>query len=204
MECPVITMTVKEIAESLGVAPSTVRNIAGRLFPGKIKNGVATHFNADEAQAIKDNLVPRNLTAKSKVESAVTKIEEDQMIANAFLILKRRTDEYKARAEQAELRAEKAEATTALLMHSCRLYTVTEIAKELGLPSAIVLNQKLEEKGIQYKVNGTWVPRAKYSDCGYFEIKQQVHDDTGYVYYDRKVTQEGRNFILNLFRQVAG
>lgn len=28
-------------------------------------------------------------------------------------------------------------------------------------------------------------------------IKQQVHDN-GYVYYDRKVTQEGREFILKL------
>ena len=58
------------------------------------------------------------------------------------------------------------------MVHSRKLYTTTEIAKELGLKSANALNQLLEEDKIQYKVNGTWVLCSKYSDKEYVSIKQ--------------------------------
>lgn len=127
----------------------------------------------------------------TQVVAAQTMLEENQTIANALMILQRRSEEYR-------IRAERAEHTNAILMHTTRLYTMTEIAKEIGMKSANELNKVLEDKGIQYKVNGTWVPTTKYSTRGFFEIKQEVHDDTGYVYYDRKVTQEGRRFIIEL------
>lgn len=50
-----------------------------------------------------------------------------------------------------------AERKNAILMHVNKTYTITEIAKELGLKSAIQLNRILAEKKIQYQVNGTWV-----------------------------------------------
>jgi anti-repressor protein len=81
------------------------------------------------------------------------------------------------------------------LMHVSKLYTATEIAKELGMRSAQELNIELEKRHIQYFQNGTWIPHADYSDCGYFSIKQQVLDN-GKVVYDRKITQDGRAFIL--------
>lgn len=84
-----------------------------------------------------------------------------------------------------------------ILTHINKLYTSTEIAKELGMTSAKVLNQILAEKKIQYKVNNTWVLTAKYSNLGYESIKQNVLDN-GKVIYDRKFTQEGRDFIVNL------
>lgn len=48
-----------------------------------------------------------------------------------------------------------AERKNAILMHVNKTYTVTEIAKELGLRSATQLNRILAEKKIQYQVNGT-------------------------------------------------
>ena len=65
-----------------------------------------------------------------------------------------------------------AERKNAILMHVNKTYTITEIAKELGLKSAIQLNRILAEKKIQYQVNGTWVMFSQYSNCGYEEIKQ--------------------------------
>jgi len=50
-----------------------------------------------------------------------------------------------------------AENKNAILMHVNKTYTITEIAKELRLKSAIELNKLLSEKGIQFKSNGTWV-----------------------------------------------
>lgn len=92
-------------------------------------------------------------------------------------------------------RAEKAEGTVAILTHVNKTYTVTEIAKELNMKSAIELNKKLAELHIQYKVNGTWVFYSKYSNLGYEEIKQEVLD-SGRVVYHRKITQRGREFII--------
>lgn len=95
-----------------------------------------------------------------------------------------------------------AERRNAILMHVNKTYTVTEIAKELGLKSAIQLNKILAEKKIQYQVNGTWVMYSKYSDLGYEEIKQEVLD-SGRVIYHRRITQMGREFILKLFSDKA-
>ena len=89
------------------------------------------------------------------------------------------------------------EKTNTILMHVNKTYTTTEIAKEIGLKSAVKLNSILEEKGIQFKQNETWVLYSKYADKGYTDIKQQVLD-TGRVIYDRKWTQLGREFILKL------
>lgn len=50
-----------------------------------------------------------------------------------------------------------AERKNAILMHVNKTYTITEIAKELGLKSAMQLNRILAEKKIQYQVNGTWL-----------------------------------------------
>lgn len=95
-----------------------------------------------------------------------------------------------------------AEKKNAILMHVNKTYTMTEIAKELGLKSAIELNKLLAEKKIQYKVNETWVMYSQYSNLGYEEIKQEVLDN-GKVIYHRRITQMGREFILNLFDFVA-
>lgn len=87
-------------------------------------------------------------------------------------------------------------------MHVNKTYTMTEIAKELGMKSAIQLNKLLSEKKIQYRVNCTWVMYSQYSNLGYEEIKQEVLD-SGKVIYHRKITQMGREFILELFSEEA-
>ena len=72
------------------------------------------------------------------------------------------------------------------------------IAKELGFKSAIELNKELEARKIQYKMNGTWVLSARYSEAGYTSIKQNELEN-GAIIYDRKWTGLGRDFLINLF-----
>lgn len=91
-----------------------------------------------------------------------------------------------------------AERKNAILTHVNKTYTMTEIAKELNMKSAIQLNKLLADKKIQYQVNGTWVFYSQYSNLGYEEIKQEILDN-GKVIYHRKITQIGREFILGLF-----
>ncbi|SCL87915.1 antA/AntB antirepressor family protein [Sporanaerobacter sp. PP17-6a] len=85
-----------------------------------------------------------------------------------------------------------------ILTHSNKLYTTTEIAKELGYRSATVFNKELEKRKIQYKINRTWVLTADYSEKGYVSIKQNVLEN-GKVVYDRKWTETGRQFLLEIF-----
>ena len=101
--------------------------------------------------------------------------------------------------QEKEARVE-AERKNAILTHVSKLYTSTEIAKELGFKSAIALNKDLHSKKIQYQSNGTWVLYSQYSDMALTSIKQTVLDN-GKVVYDRKWTQEGREFLLNLYNE---
>ena len=91
------------------------------------------------------------------------------------------------------------ERKNAILMHVNKTYTMTEISKELNMKSAIELNNKLSEMKVQFKTNKTWVFYSKYSNLGYEEIKQEILDN-GRVVYHRKITQIGRDFIINLFK----
>ena len=188
-------MSVSEVAEVLGYSEEYLRKKCAEL--GFTHNGTKTLLNEEQVYQLKNELVPRTSDMKLRGQNATLEIEENEMIAKALTILTQRNQTLRQQLQEQTNRADYFEHENKLLMHTTRLYTVTEIAKELGYPSAIELNKVLEEKGIQYKVNGTWVPTAKFSSCGYFEIKQEVHDN-GFVYYDRKVTQEGRSFILKL------
>lgn len=95
---------------------------------------------------------------------------------------------------------QKVEAERDKLIHQGKLYTSSEIAKELGFKSARKLNLDLEEKRIQYKVNGTWVLYSEYSELGYTSVKQQVLDN-GKIIFDRKWSGIGRDFILSLYNK---
>jgi prophage antirepressor-like protein len=102
--------------------------------------------------------------------------------------------------EEKQKRAE-AETTVAILTHTNKTYTATEVAKEMGMRSAKELNKWLEQQHVQYKVNETWVPCAKYSDMAWFEIKQEELDN-GHIIYHRKITGLGREGILDLYNSV--
>jgi len=108
----------------------------------------------------------------------------------AIELLTKLRDERKARLES--------EKRIAILTHVNKTYTATEVAKELGMKSAIELNKFLHDQKIQFYQNKTWIPYSNYANLGYFEIKQEVLD-SGRVIYHRRITQIGREFIINLF-----
>lgn len=87
------------------------------------------------------------------------------------------------------------------VLQSTSLIATTIIAKELGM-SAITLNKKLHEMGIQHMINGVWVLYAKYQDQGWTGIKTATYTDTEgrertiqHTYW----TQKGRHYIHTLF-----
>lgn len=100
--------------------------------------------------------------------------------------------------QQLQLEAKEAKDNVKRLIHDVKTYTSGEIAKELGMRSAIELNKALEKMGVQFKQNGTWLLYAKYADLDYTSTKQIVLDN-GHITYDRRWTGRGRDFIINLF-----
>jgi prophage antirepressor-like protein len=155
----------------------------------KAKNETAEKFQALVADEIIPSIRKNGIYATDNVI--------DEILNNpdfGIELLTKLKQERQARVE--------AERKNAILTHVNKTYTMTEIAKELNLKSAIQLNKLLADKKIQYSVNGTWVLYSPYSSMGYEEIKQEILDN-GKVIYHRRITQLGREFILQLFNNVA-
>ena len=183
-------MTVREVSEILGYEYDTIRKKVKELFPDSVVNGFTTMLTQEQIAELKNNLVPRTLALKSGVNSVSTDIEMAEKARDVFTWLTQKIEDEKSKRIEAERK-------NAVLMHVSKTYTATEIAKELGMRSAQELNIELEKRGIQYNQNNTWVPKADYASLGYFDIKQEVRDD-GVVIYHRKITQDGRAFIIEL------
>lgn len=129
-------------------------------------------------------------------EKKLKQVETPKLPANYIEALEALVVSEKAK-EQAITRAIEAEKTVTMLTHDTKLLTTTEIAKELNIISANKLNEILNEKKVQYKINNTWCLYSKYASLGYVSIKQQVLDN-GRVIYDRKWTQQGREFLIKM------
>ncbi|MFR0075772.1 MAG: phage antirepressor [Blautia caecimuris] len=200
----------KDVANALGYSnprDAILRHCKGVVKHDNFKEGgqlialitegdmyrLITHSKLESAERFEDWVFDEVLPAIRKHGIYATDNVIDNILNNpdfGIQLLTKLKEERVARVE--------AERRNAILMHVNKTYTVTEIAKELGLKSAIQLNKILAEKKIQYQVNGTWVMYSKYSNLGYEEIKQEVLD-SGRVIYHRRITQLGREFILQLF-----
>lgn len=155
----------------------------------KAKNETAEKFQALVADEIIPSIRKNGIYATDNVI--------DEILNNPDFGIELLTKLKKERQARVE-----AERKNAILTHVNKTYTMTEIAKELNLNSAIQLNKLLADRKIQYNVNGTWVLCSPYSGMGYEEIKQEILD-SGKVIYHRRITQLGREFILQLFNNVA-
>jgi prophage antirepressor-like protein len=203
LELSNITETLKRVDEE--DQSSLKLNSGGQLRDMKIVNesGMYTIIllsNKPEAKKFKKWITSEVLPSIRKNGLYATSTTIDNLLANPDLAIELLTKlkEERLAKEQLQIENELNKKKINILTHVSKLYTATEIAKELNMSSAVVLNQKLNELKIQYKMNGTWIPYSNYEHLGYFSIKQDVLDN-GHVIYNRKFTQEGREFILSLF-----
>lgn len=103
--------------------------------------------------------------------------------------------------QQLQIAAPKVQYYNEVLM-SNSTYNTNQIAKELGM-SAITLNRKLRERGVQYLQNGQWLLYSKYQGKGY--TKTHTHpfvrsDGTTGTAMQTVWTESGRLFIHSLFK----
>ena len=80
-----------------------------------------------------------------------------------------------------------------------KYYNATEMAKLLGAKSAAALNIELQNAGIIYKTNGSWVMAEKYDNGRLSVIKTGVKK--GKSYSMLLWTEQGRKWLHNLQRR---
>lgn len=85
-----------------------------------------------------------------------------------------------------------------LVLQNKSLLSVSKIAKDYG-KSAIWLNNKLHELGIQFKQGDTWLLYQKHADKGYTQSTPHVIDDEKSRMLTKWI-QKGRLFIYELLK----
>lgn len=143
-------------------------------------------------------------------QGVTTVSNDDEVIAQAMQVLQRRLDASRQQNQilesenahyQEEIKqlAPKAEYVDDVLQ-STSTFTTTQIAKDLGM-SAITLNKKLKELGIQYYQSGQWMLYSKYQDKGLTDVRVMKfvrHDDSIGTNQSMVWTEKGRKFIHEL------
>lgn len=90
-----------------------------------------------------------------------------------------------------------------LVLQTKNAVNITTIAKDYGL-SAVTLNKKLHDYGVQYKQDGTWLLYQQYADMGYTKTRTGVYTNKAgeqYASVHTQWTQKGRMFIYEILKE---
>lgn len=210
-------MTVKEIAQAMGVSTDTVKNCIRRIMPEKMQNGKTTFLNKQEIAMISKELKSNTFVSShqtyevsSQVKNITTRLE---VLAN-----------YKAatqaviellEAEKAELQAENERQKQQLIEAAPKVdfyNAVTEskdcidmaqVAKVLNIKGLgrTKLFELLRKTDILNRRN---IPYQKYVNMGYFRIIETSYslpDGTQRINLKTVVFQKGVDFIRKVIKQ---
>lgn len=159
-------MTVKEVAEALGLDVSTVQKRVRELFPDLIRNGVATYLDEAQVYAVKKALQANgHLGQSSEVFSATTALEIEEMTIKVLAY-------HKAEAER--LRAELTAAVPKIegfnaLMRSEQTMSITDAAKHFGLHPKTHVFPYLRDRAYLTKDD---MPSQDAIDAGYLALRE--------------------------------
>lgn len=137
---------------------------------------------------------------------------DDEAIAYAMQVLRKRLETAKAekerlevenhlQSEQLKLAAPKVKYVDEVLQ-SAQTYTSTQVAKELGMREAEQLHKALKSKGIMFKQSGQWMLTAKYSEKGYTKPRTVTFPRSDGSQGSNTITvwtERGRAFLHHLF-----
>lgn len=140
-------------------------------------------------------------------------MNEDELVLKAMNVLNKKVENLKEKNRQLEIDNEKQNQLigelkpkadyTDKILSSKGTVTINAIANDYGL-TAIAMNKKLKQLGVQYKQGTQWLLYRKYRACGY------THSKTIHFYHkdgrpDTKMnmewTQKGRLFLYNLLKK---
>ena len=158
------TMTVKEVAEVLGVTPEAIKKHVRELFPECIRNGIETVLTVSQVTEIKKKMLPTTL-----VVGAVTEIDRQKTIMLAMQYLKEDYDKMKQRAEIAEQKCIEQQPKVDVydaISDSSTLQDLQTVAQTIGvknifkilLADGIIMKAWTKDKTMFYR------PYAQYND----------------------------------------
>jgi phage antirepressor YoqD-like protein len=194
-------MTVREVAEVLGVTDEAIKKHIRELYPDLMKERVTTLLDEKQITEIK-----RRMRLTTKVASAITDIEAVEMLLKS-------AEHFKARFEQERRLRENAECRLAITEPKAEFFDqvadskdalqMRDVAAALNIPGMgrNKIFELLRKKGILDNRN---VPYREYQDRGYFRvIEQKWTDKEGETHITLKplIYQRGMDFIRKLLRQ---
>lgn len=198
-------MTVKEVAEALGYQPDTIQKTAraleanGAIARIEIRpdSSHAILLDENQVQAVKDALVPRDLTLKSKVESAITSIDIERMTLQVIQYHAARVKELEAVLAVVTPKAELADRLTS----SSDAIDLGTVARVLALPyGRNTLFSILRGKKILMADNR---PYQEYMDRGYFRVIEEAFEVNGKtkVSFKTLVYQKGVEYLSKILKE---
>jgi phage antirepressor YoqD-like protein len=195
-------MTVREVADALGVDLSTVQKRVRERFPELVKNGVATRLNEAQATLLKEDLASNgHLGQSSEVFKVTTELEITAMTERVIDYWHAKTQalqaELRTRTAELLIAAPKAEAYDRFLDASGTM-CITDTAKALGR-HPLKFFDELESAGMIFRRGGDWLPIQHFLDKGYFEVKVRTYGDLERVTRQTRVTATGLAAIEKLF-----
>jgi len=91
------------------------------------------------------------------------------------------------------------------VLQSTSTYTMTQVAKELGM-SAIALERELKDRGVMFRQSEQWLLYAKYQDKGYTRPRTHSYERKDGMKGTKTITtwtEKGRAFIHRLFQRAG-
>jgi prophage antirepressor-like protein len=204
----------KEVAEALGyidtsqairkhckggvemTLPSAGGQQLTKIIPESDVYRLVMRSKLPNAEMFQDWVMEVILPSIKKHEAYITDNKLKDLVKNPQLIVELAQELIKEKK-----RADYAEDKVSMLVHADMTFTVTAVAKEIGI-SAQELNKIMYVDKIQYMSDKKWVPYQKYQDKGLFSIKSVISEHTGKVHHSTRLTSEGRAFVINRYRNL--
>lgn len=185
---------------------------------GSLENGGGTWLHEDIALDFAQWLsIEFRLWCNDKIkellnQGVATISNDDEIIAQAMSVLQKRLEANQKQVQMLEGRNEILQQENQVLIPKAEYFDktlssedtmrISQIASELGM-SAIALNKKLHQLGVQHKVNGQWILYAKYEGKGYTKPNTytEIINGESRTFVSTVWTQKGRLFIHKLLEK---
>jgi phage antirepressor YoqD-like protein len=157
-------------------------------------------------------------------EGVATVSDDDDIIAHAMEVLQRRLEAKQQQLQMAESTIEaqnlqlqqqnnQIQSLTPMadytrdVLQSTSTYTLTEVAKDLGMRSVSVLTDFCRQHRVLYRQSDRWLPTANYAANGFFQTRTAKYfhsDGTIGTSLSTVVTEKGRVMLRKLMEKKGG
>lgn len=183
------TMTIKELAETLGVTKEAIAKHVRELFPDLLEHGKTTFLDVFQVTEIKKRMQQTTLVVSAKTELEIIQggFEYIQWMQSKIVELERQKQESQPKIEFFE--------TVASIQGKRK---IGEASKELKLLSPNKLFEQLRNDHILMKDN---LPYQEFVERGYFEVN--VTEKNGQTYSTTYVTNKGLIWLEKKYKKAG-